>query len=114
MASVNRIVLQEATLLTATTTSTAKSIELLHHFFVPWLNVTTANGATTIAAKIQHSANGTHWVDLVTFANIVGTTGVQAPQGPYFVLPFVRSVVTLTGVTLSATVEVALYTDKYR
>lgn len=114
MASVSRIELLPSTALTATATGDSKVLEIGSANFVGWLKATGVNGATTIAAKIQHSANGTDWVDLVAFTNLVGVAGFEVKQITDNVLLYVRTVVTLSGGTQAATVLVSLYHDKSR
>jgi hypothetical protein len=110
MASVARLNLISGALV-ATTNGSTKVLEALSENFVAWLNVSANDGSTTVAAKLQHSADGTNWVDLGSaFTNVVNTTGVQALQLNVNILPYVRGVATLTGV--SATVEISLYYDK--
>lgn len=112
MASVGKVTLQASTALTASADGTAKILEQKSTGFVGWLKASAVNGATTIATKIQHSANGTDWVDLGSFTNLVGVSGFEAIQITSSVLPYVRSKVTLTGATQAATVDVSLYLDK--
>lgn len=112
MASVSKIQLYPSTALTASADGTAKTTEAIQHSFVGWVKATAVNAATTIASKIEHSANGTDWVTLVSFTNIVGTSGFEAKQITDSVLPFVRAVFTLSGATQAATVEMSLYYDK--
>ena len=87
--------------------------------FIAWLNVSANDGATTVSAKIQHSPDKVNWIDVVSFANVVNTTGVEAKHEASFVVanqglfPNVRCVVTLAG-TPSATVEVSLWFDPDR
>lgn len=114
MASVSRIELLPSTALTATNTADAKVLEIGSVNFIGWLKATGVNGATTVAAKIQHSANGTDWVDLVSFTSLVGVNGFESKQITDNVLLYVRSVVTLSGATQAATVLVSLYHDKGR
>lgn len=111
MASVSRVELKSGAL-TASANGSSIALESFSKSFVGWLHVSACHAATTVAAKIQHSADGTNWVDLETFTNVVGTTGVQAGQITEAVLPFVRGAVTLSGATQSATVLMSLYFDK--
>lgn len=113
MASVYRVELLSTTALTAVNNGTAKVLEAHSDKFVGWLNVSVNDGATTVAAKIQHSADGTNWEDLASFTNVVNVTSTEAIQIALAVLPHVRSVVTPTG-TPAATVAVALYHDKVK
>jgi hypothetical protein len=113
MASVNRLELQPSTALTAAATnSERKSLNLFDCNFVAWMKTSAIHAATTVNAKIQHSANGTDWEDLVAFTALAGVTGFESKQITVYVLPHVRSVVALSGLTLAATTEVALYNDK--
>ena len=115
MASVNRLELIPVTALTAATNNgERKSLGIFDCNFVAWAKTTVINGATTVAAKIQHSANGTDWEDVVAFTNLVGTLGFESKQITINLLPHVRAVVALSGVTLAATTQVALYNDKIK
>lgn len=112
MASVVRVQLVSSAL-TATETGSGVSLEPASQAFVGWLRVSAINGATTLNAKIQHSADKSNWVDLVSFTALVGVTGTEAKEITFAgVLPFVRGVVTLAGATQTATVDLALYHDK--
>jgi hypothetical protein len=113
MASVTKVSLLASTALVASNNGTAAVLESLSTDFIGWLSVTVNDGATTVASKIQHSADGSNWVDLAAFTNVVNTTGTQALQITANALPYVRSVVTLSG-TPSATVAISLYHDKKR
>lgn len=118
MASASRLKLVSSAL-TASNTSDSQSLPGSAEKFIGWLNVSANDGATTVNAKIQHSPDGSNWIDLCTFAAVVNTTGVQAvhQEDAGFlkkqVFPNLRSVVTLAG-TPSATVEVSLYFDPNR
>lgn len=115
MASVNRIALLDATALTvASTNGTAKALEGFQTDFVAWLNVSANDGATTVTAKIQHSADNSNWVDVGTFATVVNTTGVKSLDITIHLLPYVRCNVALSGVTTAATCLVSLHYDKKR
>lgn len=114
MASTSKLTLVSAAL-TADNTSLSQSLPPESKKHIAWLKVSANNGTTTVAAKIQHSPNGTDWIDFATFTNIVNTTGSQAIHEASFAVanqalfPNVRSVVDLTGA--SATVEVSLWFD---
>jgi len=76
-------------------------------FAAMFVTANTRNGAVTV--KVQHSVDGTTWVDKATF------TAVSATQLASQVIPltgtinrYTRVVVTLAGSTGSATVTVAL------
>lgn len=114
MASVMNEILLPATALTATNTGSEKVLETGSDKFLGTITATAVNGATTVAGKIQHSHDGTNWFDLVSFTNIVGTSGQEVKQITDSVLPRVRSVVTLSGATQAATVTVILWFDKRR
>lgn len=116
MASVNRNLLQtsESTLTAATNNGSGVSLEPHSLAFVGWIKVPTINAATTVNAKIQHSPDNTNWTDVVSFTAIAGVVGYEVKQITVNLLSYVRSVVTLSGVTLSAQVEVVLYNDKYK
>lgn len=116
MASVAKLALQSGAI-TASVTSDSKSLEPNYKKFIGWLDVSACDAATTVAAKIQHSPDKTNWIDFCTFTNVVGAAGRQAIHETSFatasqgLFPNIRSVVTLSGVTLSATVAVELYFD---
>jgi hypothetical protein len=113
MASTSKITLASGAL-TASSTSLASALPSSKNY-IGWLNVSANNGSTTVNAKIQHSPDGTNWIDFCTFAAVVNTTGVQAIHPASFAVanqslfPNIRSVITLTGA--SATVEVSLWFD---
>lgn len=114
MASVVKTTLLPATALTATNTGETKVLEPFSDKFVGYLHVSAINGATTVASKIQHSADGSNWIDHTSFANLVGVTGFEAVNITASFLPYVRSVVTLSGATQAATVTMSLYFDKIK
>lgn len=112
MASVLNEYLQETTALTADSTSKGFLLSGRTTDFIGTVVASSVNAATTIAAKIQHSHDNLNWFDLITFTNIVGVSGAQAVLAPTGgCLPFVRSVVVLTGATKSATVDIKLWYD---
>jgi len=113
MASVSRVVLLDSAL-TATRTGDPVSLELYSYAFKGYIAATAVNGATTINAKIQHSADKLNWFDLITFAAIAGVASAEAKDPTVNVLPYVRAVATLTGGVQAATVTVALYFDKVK
>jgi hypothetical protein len=119
MASTSRLVLSSKAS-TTTVTGDAQSLQGNCGSFIGWLNVSVQGGASSATAKIQHSPDGTNWIDLCTFAAVTNTTGVQAVhQGDagflkQQVFPSVRAVVTMAGVTPTATVEVSLWFDPLR
>lgn len=116
MASVQRIQLLSGTI-TADTTTAAVSVEPYNKQFIGWLNIT-AFTATTADVKLQHSANGTHWVDWITFAQATATgtkTAYPLTSGGHPLdrcLPFVRAVVDLDAGATTVTLDVSLYYDK--
>lgn len=116
MASSSKLILVNEAL-TASQTSEVKSLGPRSKKFVAFLLVSAINAATTVAAKIQHSPDGSTWFDLVSFTNLVGVTGSELKQESAFavasspVLGQVRSVVTLSGATQTATVRVDLCFD---
>lgn len=113
MASVSRLNLINSAL-TATSTGSASTLEARSTEFIGWLDISVINGATTVASKIQHSADGTNFVDLIAFTNAVGAVSRQAVAVTIPVLPYVRAVATLSGVTQTATVSINLYYDYRR
>jgi hypothetical protein len=113
MASVQNQILQASTALTAATTNgTGVSLGVGDTDFCTFINVSACNGATTVAAKIQHSPDNSNWVDLVSFTSIVGATGTECKDITVHVMPYVRSVVALSGVTKAATVSIHLFYDR--
>jgi hypothetical protein len=101
--------------LTASETGEKRSLEPRSQNFLGFIKATSVHAATTVAAKIQHSPNGDDWFDVVSFTNIVGADGseikdITANTGKMFAN--VRAVVTLSGATQQATVEVALWFDE--
>lgn len=116
MASSSKLILVNEAL-TATNTSATQSLGPRSKKFVAFLLVSVCHADTTVASKIQHSPDGSTWFDLVSFTNIVGTTGNEVKHESAFtvassaVLGQVRSVVTLSGTTKSATVRVDLCFD---
>jgi hypothetical protein len=112
MASVDKITLLSSTALTDNATGTAQALELKQRDFVAYISATAVNGATTVAAKVQHSADGTNLLDAVTFTSIAGATGREAKAFTIPLMPYVRATVTLTGATKAATVAIDLFFDK--
>jgi hypothetical protein len=109
----NSVITLVSTALTASNTSEKQSISSSTDSFLGWIDVSVNDGATTVAAKLQHSPDGTNWVDLVAFTNVVNTTGTEVKAITGSVFGHVRSVVTLTG-TPSATVKVQLWFDAHK
>jgi hypothetical protein len=97
--------------LTASKDSAKQTLSQNHKAFIGWIHVSANDGATTVSAKLQHSPDGTNWIDLVSFTNIVNTTGFEAKQITSNVFINVRAVVTLAG-TPSATVKVQFWYDE--
>lgn len=65
------------------------------------------NGSTTV--KIQHSADNSTWVDLITFASVsAGTPASERVVGTGTVQRYLRAVATLAGSTGSITITAAL------
>jgi len=117
MASIQRQIVYAATALTATTTN-GDALSLIARAQCPigYLVVTAPNGATTVAARIQHSPDGvTGWTDFITFTTTVaGAVANQVTKSTNdSVLPYVRAVVVLGGATQVATVGVFLYTEPF-
>lgn len=123
MASTQRVQLYSATALTATTTNGERvGLPTRARNPIGYLTVSGANGATTVAAKIQHSPDGTNgWTDLITFTTtsagasanevILPTLGVGVLIDR--VLPHVRAVIVLGGATKLANVTVDMYVENY-
>lgn len=111
MASVSRVLLLESSL-TASTTGSSLSLEPYSTDFMGWIAASSVNPATTVMAKIEHSADGSNWVDLVSFTALVGVSGAEAKNVTTAVLPYVRANVTLAGATQAATVLITLQHDK--
>ena len=119
MASISKLTLTSAALTAVTTDSDAKSLQNKCQKFIAWVNVTVCDAATTVSAKLQHSPDKLIWVDVVSFTNIVGTTGSEAKHEASFtgvgaLFPNIRAVTTLAGATKAATVEVSLWFDDNR
>lgn len=96
----------------ATVTGSAVTLSGYETDFIGSLKVS-AIGATSLAAKIQHSPNGLDWFDLVTFTSATGVTAEIKPvtEGTY-VLPYLRATLGHTGGTLGSTVSVKLFFAK--
>ena len=113
MASSNNVMFIQDEALTAD--SNVGSKKKLHNEssgFVGWIKAVDTNAATTVAAKVEHSPDGVSWFDAFSFTNIVGTDSeelIQVNDDSVHLLPFVRSSVTLTGVTKESTVTVGLF-----
>lgn len=115
MASVIRQDLVPASAITAATTNgESKNVELLQTDFLGYIVVSAINAATTVNAKIQDSADGTNWNDVVSFTALAGVTGYEKKDITAKLFPYVRAVVTLSGATKSATVAISLHSDKKR
>jgi len=113
MASTSKLALSSAAI-TTTTTSAAKSLESNATAFIAFIDVSVQGGASTTTAKIQHSPDGNRWIDLASFTPVVNTTGFEAVQVTVGVFPNIRSVVTMSGATPTATVAVSLWFDPSR
>lgn len=88
--------------------------------WVGYLKVTSVTGTNpTLAVKIQHSADATNWVDLVTFTQATTTTvehkfPTAAADNLIPILPNLRASYTVGG-TASPTfvgVEIKLFVDR--
>lgn len=113
MASVSKIVLISGAK-TASENGSTKTLELLSGDFIGYLHVSAIHAATTVNAKIQHSADGTNWIDLVSFSALAGVTGFERKLIEEAVLPYIRGVATLSGATQSSTLEISFFHDKKR
>lgn len=72
------------------------------------LHVTAATGtAPTAAVKVQHSADGTTWTDLVTFTTATGATA-ERKTTTGTVQRYVRAMVTIGGTNPNITLAVAV------
>ena len=112
MASVSKISLISEEALTATKTGLKKSLEARSLDFIGYMHVSANDGATTIDAKIQQSADGVNWLDVVTFTQVVNVTSFEQKQITIALLPYVRAIATFTA-GASATLKVDLYYNKY-
>jgi hypothetical protein len=117
MASTQRATLYSATGLSAASTDGEKqSLPTRARNHIGYLVVANPNGATTVAAKIQHSPDGVDaWTDLITFTTT--TAGASAkevivPTGDR-ILPYVRAQIVLGGATKLADVSVYLFVENY-
>jgi hypothetical protein len=119
MASVSRVGLVSGAL-TGSSTGEAKTLGPRAQKFIGYLNVSAINGATTLDAKLQHSADKVNWIDVVSFTQKVGTTGVEAKHESQFAVAnqglfsYVRGVVTLAGGVTTATVQLDLWYDEMK
>lgn len=117
MASTHRSNLLNQVALSATTTAgDAASLPPRARNNIGYLVVANANGATTVAAKIQHSPDGVNgWSDYITFT--VTSAGAAANEvklpSSQPLLPYVRAHVVLGGATKLADVIVDLYSETY-
>lgn len=112
MASSNNHMFLKAENLTATATSEAFKLKNESSDFVAFIKTESTNGATTVDGKLQHSPNGSDWFDLISFTSIVGTDSqelIQINNSSLHVLPYVRSVATLSGGTQDSDVTIGLF-----
>jgi len=114
MASVSRIQLYEATAITGDVNSSASVLEGLQTDLIAYIDVSACHADTTVSCDIEHSADGTNWLTLISMTNVVGAASREAKSITDFALPKVRAAITLAGATKSATVEVDLFYDKKR
>jgi len=117
MASTQRTIVLASTALTVATTNGASlSVSPRSKKCIGYLVVSSPNGATTVAAKIQHSPDGVNgWTDFLTFTTTgagVVANEVKLPVSDVL-LPHIRAVVVLGGVTKIATVSVDLFVENY-
>jgi len=108
MASVQKTELLASTALTASLDGSGKALEPHQINPVGWLDVSVNDGSTTIDCDIEHSADGSNWVVVGSFTQVVNTVSRQELQITKNLLPFVRASITLAG-TPAATVAVSLY-----
>lgn len=114
MASVDRkILINQKPITSATSTSDVQSLEGQHFGFIGEIIAADVNAATTVAGKIQHSADKQYWHDLISFTDIVGTAGSELKTATAC-LPNIRSFVTLSGGTKAATVTIRMHYDRYK
>lgn len=93
----------------ATNSGSALALAPSDDDFLAYIKCTAVNGATTVSGKIQHSPDGSDWIDLVAFADQVGSgsSEVKTVSGPVF--KHIRGFVGLAGVTKAATVTMELH-----
>jgi hypothetical protein len=117
MASTQRASLLNATgLVAASTDGDKQSLPTRARNHIGYLVVANPNGATTVAAKIQHSPDGVNaWTDLITFTTTSAGASVKEVIVPTTdrLLPYVRAQVVLGGATKLADVSVDLYVENY-
>lgn len=107
MASINEIELLNDTI-TTNTAGDSQSTETYQTDFVGVLQVSAITGGT-VAGTIQHSADGSNWTTIATFAGLAAA-GEEVEQITVNVLPRVRCNLTYAGTT--ADVVVKLFYDK--
>ena len=112
MASVSQLTLVNGAF-TATETGSSTALEPFSNSFIGYLHISANDGATTIDAKIQHSADNSNWIDLVAFTQVVNTTAFEAKQITNSVLPYIRGLATFTAGN-SATIKIGFYFDKLK
>jgi hypothetical protein len=107
MAANKQITFHKADIITATENTSAQAVSLPgHNRWVGFIKVGTITGTSpTLDVKIQHSADGTTWVDLLTFTQL--TSGSANSSEVKFassatdylkpLLPFVRATKTVGG-----------------
>lgn len=91
MASVGKIVLDDARTVTATASSDAKNVENPFNEFVAFLKAENTAGGTSIAVSIEHSPNGVDWLSVGSFASPVTANGSQELQITKNLFPRVRA-----------------------
>jgi hypothetical protein len=116
MASIQQTVVFPATALTATTNGTAITVVPRSKRFIGSLVVSSPSGTVTVAAKIQHSRDGTNgWTDWLTFTTTAAGATADAVAYPTAdaILPYARAVITLGGAVTTATVAISLYSETF-
>jgi len=117
MASTQRITVFNQTALSATSTDGEKvGLPTRARMPIGYLVVANPNGATTVAAKLQHSPDGeSGWTDIVSFTTTSAGASAKELKIPSdkTLLPYVRAQITLGGATKLADVAVDLYVENY-
>lgn len=118
MASVSKVDFSSAQVVTASPTASTQtpSLEMYSKDFILYVSVTAFTG-TNITATLQHSADGTNWIDVGAPAAFTATGVKILDQASFTVagaklLPKVR--VNYTGTLTSVTVTASLYFDKMK
>lgn len=114
MASVGKVSIYSSQALTATTTSSAMSMDQRWQKLFGYIKCTALGAGTSLAVKIQHSPDGTNWFDWVSFTALVAAGSEIKYPTLDIVAPQIRVVATFTGGTTTGTVTVELFYDPFK